>query len=363
MAAAIIMAGGRSSRMRATGGPLHKALVPVLGVPMLERNICALIGHGFLDITIAIAADEPAIEEFVTGRCAALADVCGARLELFRETQALGTIGAARVFAGSSGSVMVVNVDNLTALDLRAMFDAHVASNAAMTVATHTEPFVVPFGAVIVDAGRIVEYREKPVHDVHVSSGTYVLGPRAIAAIGAGGPTTAPELVAKLIASGETVGSFEHDAAWTDVNDAASVMHAEDLISASAPAFEQWWRAPHLESKVVVVSSPAGVLVKRSRVGGTNSSSTWTATVDGIALRDDLEPLVTFDAVDLEQRKVVRHRAYIAHLDSTPPVDADSRWIAVDGRSSGIPLDDTSSRCVAWERTRMRTIVVEEEHT
>jgi NDP-mannose synthase len=239
MTAAIIMAGGRSSRMRATGGPIHKALVPVLGVPMLERNICALFGRGFDDVTVAYAADELAIEDFVAGRGAALADLCGARLEPFCERHPLGTIGAARHLAGRADDVLVVNVDNLTSMDLRALVAAHLESKAAMTVASHVEPFAIPFGALTLDAGRVVEYREKPVQPVRVSSGTYVLGRRALDAITPDRETSIPELVTMLLGSGETIHAYVHDAAWIDVNDAAGVVRAEELLRNHAADFRE----------------------------------------------------------------------------------------------------------------------------
>ena len=239
MTAAIIMAGGRSSRMRATNDSRHKALVPVLGVPMLERNLCALLESGFREIAIAFAADEPAIDAFVANRAKALADACGANVTPYREMRPLGTIGAVRTYAGRADAVVVVNVDNLTTLDLRALADAHIASDAAMTVATHDEPFAIPFGSVTIADGDVVEYREKPVYPVRISSGTYVLGPRAIAAIRPDAPMSVPELVATLIGSGERVAAFEHDAAWIDVNDAAGVARAETLIRDHAAEFER----------------------------------------------------------------------------------------------------------------------------
>jgi NDP-mannose synthase len=239
MTAAIIMAGGRSSRMRATNDSRHKALVPVLGVPMLERNLCALLESGFRDITIAFAADEPAIEAFVATRGKALADARGATVVPYCEIRPLGTIGAVRTYAGRADAVVVVNVDNLTTLDLRALADAHSASGAAMTIATHDEPFAIPFGAVTVEDGDVVEYREKPAYPVRISSGTYVLGARAIAAIRPDAPTGIPELVSTLIANGERVAAFEHDAVWIDVNDAAGVARAEILISDHLAAFDR----------------------------------------------------------------------------------------------------------------------------
>jgi NDP-sugar pyrophosphorylase family protein len=239
MTAAIIMAGGRSSRMRATNGSRHKALVPVLGIPMLERNLCALLGSGFRDITVAFAADEPAIDAFVASRAKALADACGANVMPYREVRPLGTIGAVRAYAGRADAVVVVNVDNMTTLDLRELADAHVTSGAAMTIATHDEPFTIPFGSVTVADGDVVEYREKPAYPVRISSGTYVLGPRAIAAIRPDVPTGVPELVSMLIGSGERVAAFEHNAVWIDVNDAAGVARAETLIRDHAGAFER----------------------------------------------------------------------------------------------------------------------------
>ena len=56
MNVALIMAGGRSERMRATLGCQHKALVRVLGVCMLERNICKLLSFGFREIVVAISS-------------------------------------------------------------------------------------------------------------------------------------------------------------------------------------------------------------------------------------------------------------------------------------------------------------------
>jgi NDP-sugar pyrophosphorylase family protein len=239
MTAAMIMAGGRSSRMRATNDSRHKALVPVLGVPMLERNLRTLLASGFRDITVAFAAAEPEIDAFVTDRGKALADTFGAIVVPYREVIPLGTIGAARAYAGRADAVLVVNVDNLTTLDLRALVDAHAASHAALTVATHDESFVIPFGSVRTEHGMIVEYREKPAYPIRISSGTYVLGQRAIAAIRPDAATGVPELVATLIGNGEKVASFEHDAVWIDVNDAAGVLRAETLIRDHAAEFER----------------------------------------------------------------------------------------------------------------------------
>src|SRR4051812_25929941 len=100
---ALIMAGGRSERMRATVGPLHKALVPVLGIPLIERNLRTLFDQGFSDVVVAINRAEPRIAEYVNG--------LGSHIEILQEDVPLGTIGAAREAIGESESLLVINVD------------------------------------------------------------------------------------------------------------------------------------------------------------------------------------------------------------------------------------------------------------
>src|SRR5690349_10402680 len=114
MNTAVIMAGGRSERMRASFGPQHKALVPVLGVSMLERNLCKLLSAGFCDIIVAVSSQEPEIEDYVNTRGLDLARIRGATIECFKERQPLGTIGVARKFGDRSEALLVINVDNLT---------------------------------------------------------------------------------------------------------------------------------------------------------------------------------------------------------------------------------------------------------
>jgi NDP-sugar pyrophosphorylase family protein len=121
MIAALIMAGGQSKRMRATLGNSHKSLITVLGVTMLERNLCKLLSEGFHNIVVAVSEHEPEIAVEVETRGRALADAAGATVECFKERQQLGTIGVAREFKDRFDPLLVVNVDNLTALDFRAL--------------------------------------------------------------------------------------------------------------------------------------------------------------------------------------------------------------------------------------------------
>ena len=238
MTVALVMAGGRGDRMRASGGRLPKPLMRVHGVPLLERNITRLLASGFREIVVSVSADCPEIAQFVETRGRALARVAGAGVSVLEEPEPLGNIGAAGRLSSRSCEVLVVYADNLTALDLTGVVNHHRALGAAMTTAVHEEAIRLPYGEVAVLDGRLVEYREKPVHRALVSSGVYVLGERALRAIPPRGRTEVSWLVNRLLGEGAVVGAFTHDAPWVDVNDLEALERAERLVATHRPAFE-----------------------------------------------------------------------------------------------------------------------------
>jgi NDP-mannose synthase len=239
MCTVLVMAGGRSERMRLTTGRTHKALVRVLGVPMIERNLLALLAQGFRSLVVAVNPQEREIVEYVRERGSNLAKLQGASLRCYEEEVPLGTIGAAGDLECRSEPLLVVNVDNLSTLDLNGFVKHHRQVAAALSIATHFEPFRIPFGEVVVHNGLITEYREKPTFSVHLSSGTYVLSEGARSYIPKKRRTDIPSLFALLRERGERIVSFEHNAPWIDVNDGASLEKAEQLILQNLKEFER----------------------------------------------------------------------------------------------------------------------------
>jgi NDP-sugar pyrophosphorylase family protein len=228
MIRALIMAGGRSQRMRATAGPLHKALVQVSGIPLIERNLQVLLSQGFRDVVVAINEQERAIGDYVETRGVRLASASGAHLQTLWEQQPLGTIGAARLAMEAAQTLVVINVDNLTSLDLQRFAGYHVETGAAFTIATHEESFQIPFGELQLSGNRVDGYIEKAIKPIWISSGTYVVGREACEYIVAGQRTDVPQLVTRLLAAGKHVAAFRHQANWIDVNDANAIKRAEE---------------------------------------------------------------------------------------------------------------------------------------
>ena len=227
----LIMAGGRSARMRVRGDPTHKALVPLDGVPMIERCALDVIALGVRSLTIACSERETEVLAFVRGRLAAFADHARVPFTCVAEAHPLGTIGAAATVRMSTDALLVLNVDNVTDLDLRDLVRHHRSTGAALTIAAHRESFPLPFGQVDIAAGCVRAYHEKPVYRPWVSSGTYVLSPLAIASIEPAERIDLPQLYERLRERAARVSAYQHAAEWVDVNDAAALARANDLFS------------------------------------------------------------------------------------------------------------------------------------
>lgn len=245
MIPALVLAGGRGERMDRSrrrlapdAAALPKPLVSIRGVPLLERNLRALLRAGAREIAVTMPAASPEIERFVGARGQELARAAGASLRGVREDRPLGTAGAVAALRARGAPVLVVNADNLTSIDLPDLVERHLRSDAAMTVALHEEPFFMPFGELRVDAeDRVAAYLEKPCWRVPIASGVYVLAPEAIRAIGAGEALAMHALVARLLDAGAPVRAYRHAALWVDVNDSEAADRAEAMVAAHPEVF------------------------------------------------------------------------------------------------------------------------------
>src|SRR5262249_53699544 len=132
---AAIMAGGGAGRQRPTLWPPPKAPGSVPPGPPPPKKPSTLFAGGVFGGVFSISSAEPSIGEYIEISCRGLADSRGARLEVLWEENALGTIGAARRAIGDADALLVVNVDNLTSLPLRALVNFHSEQDATLTIA------------------------------------------------------------------------------------------------------------------------------------------------------------------------------------------------------------------------------------
>jgi NDP-sugar pyrophosphorylase family protein len=217
MARAVVLAGGKGTRLRPYTTVLPKPLMPVGDRPILDIVVRQLRTAGFERITMATGYLAELIEVFFRD-----GDNYGVAIDYFREQEPLGTVGALSMIDGlDEGDFLVMNGDVLTDIDYAALLEEHTASGAAATIATKTRDVRIQLGVLVFgdmdNRSRLTGYLEKPTVRYEASMGVYCFAPRALEHIEKGEALDFPDLVLKLIAAGEEVRAYPSDGYWLDI--------------------------------------------------------------------------------------------------------------------------------------------------
>jgi dTDP-glucose pyrophosphorylase len=210
---AVIMAGGKGTRLRPMTESVPKPMLRVAGRPIIERIVIHLVGHGITRIFISVNYLAHVIEDhFGDGHA------LGARIEYLREDEPLGTAGALALLPSPPDRTLVLlNGDLVTSVDLGGLIETHEQGRYVATIGTRRYVHSVPFGCVERDGDRIVGLDEKPAMTREVNTGIYALAPGFVARVTPGTRVTMPELIEDALARGEAVGAFEVEDDWVDV--------------------------------------------------------------------------------------------------------------------------------------------------
>lgn len=210
---AVLLAGGRGTRLGELARSRPKPLLPVQGVPVIERLVTQLREAGVDHCTVVTCHLAELVEAHLgDGRS------LGVRIDCFRERTPLGTAGCLGLLERPEQAFYLLNADILTDLSFRQLAERHAQAAAAATVAVWRHTTTVDYGVVDFDvSGRVTGFREKPVHEAFVAMGIACLTPAVCDHVRAGEAITLPEVLARLVAAGETVSSYRHDGGWCDI--------------------------------------------------------------------------------------------------------------------------------------------------
>lgn len=211
--AAVIMAGGRGTRLLPLTHSLPKPMVRVAGRPMLERLVLHLVGYGIRTIYLSINYLGHIVEEyFADGRN------FGCDIHYIRETEPRGTAGCLSALKEDiRHPLIVMNGDLVTQADIGSFLEFHARGRycASMGVRAHVVP--IPFGVAEVVDGALLSIREKPEERYLVNAGIYVLSPEALALIPPAGEYPMTGLFRSCIERRLSVGAFLVEEDWMDV--------------------------------------------------------------------------------------------------------------------------------------------------
>jgi mannose-1-phosphate guanylyltransferase len=294
---AVVLVGGKGTRLRPLTLSAPKPMLPTAGVPFLAHLLSrvraagvrrAVLGTSYLAETFA--------EHFGDG------SELGLELVYVTEDEPLGTGGGIRNVAGhlSAKHVLVFNGDVLAGTDLRAVVDTHRRTAADVTLHLVRVPDPRAFGCVPTDAdGRVLAFLEKtpdPPTD-QINAGCYVFRRDVIDTIPAGRPVSVErETFPGLLEAGARVSGHVDSAYWRDMGTPADLVHGSaDLVRGIAPS--------------AALPGPAGeaLLLEGSQVEGTVDGGSTVGRGARIGAGARVHGSMLFDGAVVGAGAVVEH--------------------------------------------------------
>ena len=235
---AVILAGGRGTRLAPFTSVLPKPLMPIGDRSILEIVVEQLRHCGITDITFCVGYLSHLIQAvFGNG---ADRDVA---ITYVREDGALGTAGPLRLVDGLNETFIVMNGDVLTHLDYGELLDHHRGSGNVVTIATQRRTIALDYGVLRLaprdDRGaQVTGFDEKPEIHSPVSMGIYVIEPAALEYVPPDGYFDFPNLVDALLGADEQVGAFLYEGLWLDIGRHEEFERANELWAANGNGHE-----------------------------------------------------------------------------------------------------------------------------
>ena len=186
---AIVLVGGFGTRLQPLTNHVPKQMLPICGLPMIEWVALQLAKHGVSEMGLALGYRPDAFLNAYPG-----GTIAGLPYRVAVEPEVLGTAGAIRFALEEldvDETVVALNGDVLTDLDITALVTFHQRQKAEGTIALQSVNDPSRFGVVTTDKnGRVAEFVEKPPKGTEpsnlINAGTYVLEPEIINRIPAG---------------------------------------------------------------------------------------------------------------------------------------------------------------------------------
>ncbi|MBI4330656.1 MAG: NDP-sugar synthase [Chloroflexi bacterium] len=216
---AVILVGGKGTRMRPLTCSIPKVVVPVLNRPLLEHTLRSLGRQGIGDIVLAVGYLPEVVQERIGD-----GSQLGIRITYVIEQEPLGTSGAVKnAQKYLDEPFFVFNGDMLTGIDLTAMMEAHRKVKPKVTMALIPVDNPTIYGVVETNKpGMITRFVEKPTWDQvttnMINAGIYIVEPEVLRLIPAGVFSMFEHNVfPKLLEMGEPLLAYPSDAYWIDV--------------------------------------------------------------------------------------------------------------------------------------------------
>ncbi len=210
---AVILAGGKGTRLKPYTITLPKPLVPVKEKAILEYVLNQLKRDGFDHVTIAVNHMADLIMAyFGDGK------KWGIKIDYSLEEKPLSTIGPLTLIDNLPDNFLVMNGDLLTDIKYDNLFNFHILNRNDVTVAVYKRKQKIDFGVIDFDmSGKIINFIEKPEYNFTVSMGIYIISKEVITSIPKNEFYGFDNLMIDGIKNKLKMSVYEHDGFWLDI--------------------------------------------------------------------------------------------------------------------------------------------------
>jgi len=211
---AVILAGGKGSRLKPYTTSFPKPLMPIGDKPILEILVRQLAASGQKDIILAVGHLAELIMSFLGD-----GKQYGVKITYSRENIPLGTIGPLSLIKEKlKEPFLIINGDTLTDLNYSKLLINHKNSNCIATIALTKREMEIDFGVpTLTETSMIEKYEEKPKIIYNVGTGICVFEPEIFQYIKSTERIDLPDLLKRILAAGEKVNAYIHEGYWFDI--------------------------------------------------------------------------------------------------------------------------------------------------
>ena len=221
---AVILAGGKGTRLAPYTHILPKPMMPVGDRAILEVILDQLSRAGIKDITLAVGHLASLMQAYFGDGSS-----YNLKIRYAYEENPLGTAGPLAFVDGLTETFLVSNGDVMTLLDINQLIAYHKEQGAVCTIAIHQRTHQINLGVIEHPEGSclVTGYIEKPTQNYLVSMGIYIFEPKVLEYIPKGEYLDFPNLVKMLLEVNEKVICFPFDGYWRDLG------NQDDYIAAN----------------------------------------------------------------------------------------------------------------------------------
>jgi dTDP-glucose pyrophosphorylase len=209
----VLMAGGRGERLRPLTDNTPKPLLKVGDKPIIAHTIDHLKSFGITRFHIALNYKGEMIRNYFND-----GSERGITIFYLNEKAPLGTLGATRLIEHFTfPTVLVMNADILTNLDVEDFYRDFIGQQADMSVASVPYKVNMPFAVLETSQSRVISFQEKPQYTYYTNGGIYLLKPELISRIEPGQAYHTTDLMDNLLDRGEKLIQYPIHGVWMDI--------------------------------------------------------------------------------------------------------------------------------------------------